>query len=243
MGIFSALGGATLAQPAPKLSKPQIIVIGVFWTVYLVLAAGIALEDAGPAMLPLSPVLIPVIWGGIHLWQGDIRAFLANSAIPGWVLFGILGLLLSTITIGATIGFGVRERAASDIPAAASTLVFIGPWAGLLAATWLARRRWKFRSYHAFWTLGALGALTEQGGAMPTALLEGDIVGGLLLAVYLVPAYGVGVAATLGVMPERKLPEAKRAPTVGAFAALIALMWIGFAIFSALWVVILRGIF
>lgn len=241
-GIFAAIGGAGF--DARRLTRAQWTATVVFWSCYVLLAAGVALDSTGqraalpaPLRLALSPVLVAALWGAMVRWGPQARRWLAGQSVPGVVIFGLSGLLVATLALGSTIGFGTVAPFAADLPTGTSTLGVIGPAVGLLAATWLVLLRWQLQPPHVFWVLGLLGALGA--GGLLSALVGGDVVGAVLLAVYLVPVYGSGPAIALGLVTPEKRPVGARPPTWAAFAVLAVALWGCFAIASYLWLGIL----
>lgn len=246
-GMLSDAGDKRQRESSSRFNGKEFTIVALLWTVYVVLALGIVLDrnDSDiptPIQVAVSPVLIPAVWFAAHTWRRPISEALARLRAPGWLIFFSLGLALSLITVGSTIGFGLTVRAADDLPRAASTLVYVGPWLGLLAAVWWVRRRWRLGPHHLFWLLGISGAAAEYNGLLPVLLFDGQLTRALLLAIYLIPAYGVGVAATLGLMPDTKLPATKRPPNIKALLWLGLAMWFLFSLCSYAWTALLTAL-
>lgn len=255
--FLAILGGATLRPeyPNPKrqvavrtpLHDPRVgsrtfAAIASIWTLYVILALGISSDDGGWATVFISPVLIAVVWFAAYYVRDAIAARLAGSRLPGWALFVLVGLVTSLVTVGSTVGYGVRAAADPGLSRAASVLVYIGPWLGLLAAIWWALRRWRLRVDHVFWLLGLVGAAGAGGGIVLVALSAGNPFGALLFAAYVIPAYGVGPAVAYGLMPAAKLPTAPKDPTGGSFLMLGILMWVLLGLASYLWLGVLSAV-
>jgi len=232
-GVLGAVaGGDGSGRTTRPRTRGQLVAHRLFWTLFVFATLALWLDDryagrlarlALPLRLLLSPLLLAVLWFGVLRWREPIRRRLRWLPLPPVLNYLLAGVPLVLLAVCCATGFGLVR----DGDPRLNVLREAGPWLGLLAALWFARRHYALTPPAVFWLLGALGAVAAQRFALPVALWHGHWLTAALLFCYAVPVYGGALALVLHALPPEQLPAGRarldwRAVGLAAAAMLVA---------------------
>jgi hypothetical protein len=193
----------------------------------------------------VSPLMLLVLWLVLHRFRGFFNTVLRSLPLPSLIKFVIFGLLVGVVLgVNWTISF---NQSGTDISATGvagadlhpdlvmNTLLYFGPFGGVMLAWYLIGYLYRFTYHHVFWIEGIRGALTEQGFIMPFTLLAGDLLGAVVLLVHLIPAYGVCFASIFLIMPPEELPQGMRKPRFGGYLVFALFPLMMFYLCAVIW--------
>ncbi len=167
----------------------------MFWSIFIFSTVNLFFPDGGRdpqiAALPVwlqyltSPFMLLIIWAVALRYRQFFIVFLGKIPLPPFLKFLIIGAPLAAVTVGFTVAFGISSDL--DPNPIINTLLYVGPWGGMISGWYLLLRYYAFDYRHVFWISGFYGAIVEQGFIMPLLLLSGDVLGAFLISVYLIP--------------------------------------------------------
>jgi hypothetical protein len=211
-GVLSAIaGGDGSGRTARPRTRGQLVGHRVFWTLFAFATLVLWLDDsragrlarlAIPLRLLLSPLLLAALWFAVLRWREPIRRGLRWLPLPPVVNYVLAGVPLVLLAVCTATGFGLAVAGDPRL----NVLREAGPWLGLLAALWFARRHYALPPPTVFWLLGLLAAVAAQRFGLPRALWHQHWLTALLLLCYAVPVYGGALALVLHAMPPEQLP-------------------------------------
>ena len=156
------------------------------------------------ARILLSPLTLAVLWFGLLHWRRHLQRWIERLPLAGPLRFLLTGVPVGAILVQFTVAFGLSPDL--DPRPVVNTLLYVGPWGGLILGWYLLRSRYAFDHRLPFWIGGLVGAVEEQGFMVPMAALSGDLVAAVLGAVFLIPCYGIPIAAIWVIAPDRDIP-------------------------------------
>jgi len=237
-------------QPTPKRRLALSI---VFWTLFVLATLLLMFDpDREPSIydqLPLwqrllvSPLMLPVQWFTLLSLRERLASLLRRVPLPAFGLYLVLGLFLATVLgNNFAIGFGLDGKDLHPDPLI-NTVLYFGPYGGILIALHMMRRFYAFSYPQVFWMTGLLGALTEQNFLVPLMLLSGNLLGACLLLFNVIPAYAVAFSSIWAIMPQERLPQGARRLGVGGVLLFLVLAVVLFYACAIVWYGLLDLIF
>lgn len=223
-------------------SKALKISGAVFWALFVISTISLILSaERNPRLanipfwfqLVFSPLMIPVIWFTALYFRNQLMNFFRRFPSLPFFKFLLIGSVLAPIIVGFTVFFGLSPDL--DPNPVINTLVYVGPWGGIISGWYILRHFYIFDYRHVFWISGIWGAITEQNYLMPLMLLSGDIVGAFLTTIYLIPSYAVATALMFLIMPKEQLPKGTRNPGFFGYLLFFVVPIIMFYVGAIVW--------
>jgi hypothetical protein len=190
-------------------------------------------------MLALPQHLLVLVGALAWRWRAPLRKQLERWLPgPAWRRYAFLGLI-HTSSIGESLGVGLQGDLHSNL--LANSFLWLGPYAGLLFAWWLLRRRWNWSAGEIFMLSGLLGVLIEQYFLLPSMVFSGRWVEALLILPFIHAVYAALVAPPVLIAAPPTDPGAPRPRLLARGMALLlpgALFFLG-----GLWIFLWSPVF
>jgi len=180
--------------------------IRLLWLLYglmYLIAAG--LFAASGSLIAPQHILVAVSL--LICWKRrTLRAWLHRMPAPAWLKYALLGTFYSVL-IGESLGVNLQGDLHANL--LINSFLWLGSYAGILAAWWLLARRYTWTPGQVFALCGLLGVQIEQDFLITRMLLGGQVIEALLAAVFIHAIYAAlfTPAVLVGIEPPaRELP-------------------------------------
>lgn len=185
----------------------------------------------------LSPLPLFIIWFLLHKYRQQLTNFTSLIPIPSFIKYMLLGFLFSVVLgLNSTICYGIcgTDTGQSGVLGAdihpnpfINSLLYLGPYGGVLLAYYLLRKFYEFGYQFVFWMSSIYFAITEQGFMPILMLISGNILS-LFTIIFLIAVHGIFFASVWLIMPKEQLPPGSRKPKLLGYTLGLVLPFILF---------------